>query len=166
MVITQARHPREVSVGRRGDLVVIKLDGCSYGLTWRDADDLAMDLKRRLSKIGDEGPKFLTVTLGTRTWIIPRAGAARFRRAVVAKARDCEEQEKAEQIALDQAILMRTNAPIGLSSDPKIQDEAAKEAAWNRDLRRFLAAPSSIRSKEEFGRPAFIVHPPKAKVSR
>jgi hypothetical protein len=76
-------------------------------------------------------------------------------RALQAKARDAEEIAKASDIAFDQAILIRAGVPFGFSSDQKIQDEAAKEAAWNTDLRRYM--PGGIKSEEQFGRPAVII---------
>jgi hypothetical protein len=53
-------------------------------------------------------------------------------------ARGIEELEKADQIAQDAAILHRGGSPIGLTNNPKIQEEAAKLALGDRDLRRFM----------------------------
>jgi len=69
-----------------------------------------------------------------------------------------EEQAKAERIALDTAILYRAGAPLGLSNDPAILDEAKKEAAWNSELRR--AMPGGVKSAEAFGVPAVRRGPP------
>lgn len=76
--------------------------------------------------------------------------------ALIQQARDAEEQAKAEQVAADAALLLRTGAPFGFTSDPKIRDEAGKQAAHDRTLRRAL--PGGIKSKEMFGRPAVIGH--------
>ena len=38
----------------------------------------------------------------------------------------------------DQALAMRSGFPIGFTSNPDMQREAGKEAAWNSDLRRYL----------------------------
>ena len=68
-----------------------------------------------------------------------------------------EEHAKAEQIAHDTAILYRSGAPFGLSNHPAIKEEAAKEAAWNTQLRR--AMPGGVKSQEAFGMPAVIRGP-------
>lgn len=74
--------------------------------------------------------------------------------ALRACARKCEEQEKAEQIAKDAGLLLRAGVPIGLTSDPRIQDAAASIAAWDRDLRRAL--PGGVKSEEHVGAPTII----------
>lgn len=78
-------------------------------------------------------------------------------RALIAKARAGEEQEKAEAIARDHAILLRAGVPLGLTNDPRIQDEAAKLAVSDRDLRRYM--PGGVRSKEMVGTPTVVVGP-------
>lgn len=52
--------------------------------------------------------------------------------------RKAEENEAAERIAMDAAILHRSGAPFGLSSLPAIREEARKLADGDRDLRRFM----------------------------
>ena len=78
--------------------------------------------------------------------------------AMKAQCRRREEIKNAPAIALDQALLLRKGIPLGLTSHPKIQAEAAKEAAWNRDLRRYL--PGGVKSHEQVGTPAVVRHPP------
>lgn len=63
-----------------------------------------------------------------------------------------EEWAKAERIASDQAILLRAGVPLGLTDHPIIQAEAAKRAAWDRDLRRYL--PGGVISQEHVGTPS------------
>lgn len=77
--------------------------------------------------------------------------------AIRAKAREAEEQAKAPQIAADSGLLLRAGVPLGLSSDPKIKDEARKIAAHDRSLRRAL--PGGIKSSVQLGRPAIVIHP-------
>lgn len=158
MIIVQARFVDRFSVGYRPQAgehyVLVALGDKTYGLQWRAADDLAMDMKRRLADGVDDGTGFAVSLAGT-TWVLPRPLACALRVALVAKARAAEEQEKAPSIAMDQAVLMRTCAPLGFSSDPKIQDRAALEAAHDRDLRRFVPV-KGIKSKEEFGRPTVL----------
>lgn len=52
--------------------------------------------------------------------------------------KQAEELANAESIARDAAILHRTGAPIGITSHPKIQAEAAKISDGDRELRRFV----------------------------
>lgn len=73
---------------------------------------------------------------------------------MIAKARDLETRERAEQIAYDQAILFRRGMGFGITSDPHLQDEAGKLAAWDSGLRRYL--PHGIQGKEQFGAPRLI----------
>ena len=75
--------------------------------------------------------------------------------ALRTQAKRAEEWEKASQIAADQAVLLRAGIPIGLTSHPVIQAEAAKIAAWDRDLRRYL--PGGVRSQSVVGAPS--IHP-------
>lgn len=88
---------------------------------------------------------------------LPWQAADELARAISGKSRRAEEHAKAEAIARDQAILMRAGARVGLSSDPKIQDEAGKLAAWDSDLRRYM--PGGVRTQEVLGEPAVITHP-------
>lgn len=80
-------------------------------------------------------------------------------KSLLAKAREAEELEKADDVARDHAILLRAGFPVGLTRHPKIQDEAVKIAAWNRDLRRYM--PGGIKSQEQLGTPSVIVKPPR-----
>lgn len=58
--------------------------------------------------------------------------------------RVAENEAAAASQVMDQAILFRAGAPIGLSGNPKVYDEAIKEAVSNRDLRR-----SNLKLSEE-----------------
>jgi hypothetical protein len=65
-------------------------------------------------------------------------------------ARQAEAHDQAEAIIFDHALLTRAGVPIGLSDG--MRGEVAKEAAWNRELRRAIP---SIESREIFGTPTF-----------
>ncbi len=75
-------------------------------------------------------------------------------------AKMAEAEDKHEGLIMDTAILHRAGSPVGLSDDPRIKAEARKEAQWNRDLRRYMPAPS-IASKEVFGVPVIKQTPPR-----
>lgn len=72
------------------------------------------------------------------------------------QAKKAEEFAQATRIINDQAILTRAGFPIGLSNNPHILKEAAKEAAWNSRLRRYI--PPGVRSGEIVGTPTIINH--------
>jgi hypothetical protein len=100
--------------------------------------------------IRQNGPTVLLIIDGRATEL-PWNAALDVSNALREKAKDAEEIAKAEGIVFDQALLVRTGAPIGFSSHPDIQKEAAKEAAWNSDLRRYI--PGGVRRQEQMGRP-------------
>lgn len=84
-------------------------------------------------------------------------GAKALAQALTVQANRAEEWAKAERVAMDAAILLRSGAPFGITDHPAIQAEAAKEAAWNRDLRRWM--PGGVKSEEAVGTPMFTSHP-------
>jgi len=106
-----------------------------------------------------EGSKVLLLSGGVLICEMHWQKADELAKSLQRKARLAEEEEKATQIVNDSAILMRAGAPFSLSNRPDILKEAVKEAAWNRDLRRFM--PFGVRSKEVFGVPTIIQHPPR-----
>jgi predicted ATPase len=83
--------------------------------------------------------------------VMPWEAADELARAITQKARQAEEVAKAEHIALDQALLLRAGATIGLSNNRWIRRLAGIEAAHNPMLRRFM--PGGVKSQEMFGTP-------------
>ena len=69
-----------------------------------------------------------------------------------------EEWGEAERVAQDAAILMRAGSPICLTSFRAIRDEAFNRAQWDPGLRRYMPPPSSVKSRESFGRPSITNH--------
>jgi len=84
-------------------------------------------------------------------------------KALYAQAKLAEEEANAQSIIYDQAILTRLGVPLGLSNNPVILQEAAKEAAWNTSLRRYIEPQRAggIASQAVFGTPAIKKHRPK-----
>jgi hypothetical protein len=78
--------------------------------------------------------------------------------ALRVKTLEAEEYAKANQVALDSAILLRAGARMVLSSNSKIVDEAKTLAAHDSRLR---ACMPHIKSQEAFGAPTLISLPPK-----
>ncbi len=101
-------------------------------------------------RIGQDGPNVI-ITIDGRAIEMPWNAALDVGRALIKKARAAEEIAKAEGIIFDQALLIRTGAPLGFSSHPGIQAEAAKEAAYNSRLRKYL--PGGVKATEQFGSP-------------
>jgi hypothetical protein len=156
------------SVGHDGKRVIIRFRrDCvwsGYGVSWQRADALAAELKNNIPKEDPPEPTTLVTVdfvVQNVVHVLPKKLAQAFYKALVAKARDAEEQDKAESIAMDAAILLRAGANFGLSSDPKIQEEAKKESAWNSDLRRYMTG--GIRSLAVFGRPTVTALPAEEK---
>ena len=102
--------------------------------------------------ISQDGAR-VSVTLNGR-WLgsLPWQAAQELARAIQTQAKRAEEWDKALAIARDQAILTRSGAPFGLTDHPRIPAEAAKLAAWDRDMRRYL--PGGVRSAEIVGAPS------------
>ena len=163
MLVLQTRFADTYRVGYRPHqgqhYVLVALGDKSYGIPWRAADELAMDLKRRLTDHAAAGCLEFSVTLSGTAWVLPRKLAESFRADLISKARDAEEQEKAPQIAYDAAILHRAGFPVGLSNDPTIKEEALKESQHNRELRRALPIVG-VRSGEVLGTPTIESKPP------
>lgn len=66
--------------------------------------------------------------------------------------RRAEEIEEAERLIKEGAICARAGLPFTLSNHPRILDEVRKEAATNRDLRRYM--PGGVKAKELVGVPS------------
>jgi hypothetical protein len=104
--------------------------------------------------IRQEGDKVLLLSGGVLIGELPWQSADELANALRAKARQAEEHAKAQSIIYDSAILMRSGAPFSFSVRPDILKEAAKQAAWNSNLRRYM--PGGVKSSEVFGAPTII----------
>src|SRR3990172_3553820 len=128
-----------VTIGIRQGRVILVNNILKIGIafSWRAADESenVQTVSVRL-----EGEKILLFDRikGHTLFLVSKAVAIEVSHALKAQARKLEEQERAEQITLDHAILQRQGMHMGLTSDPKIQERAAIEAAWNSDLRRYI----------------------------
>jgi len=112
--------------------------------------------KIRQVNIRIDGKNIILLEGGTLLLELPWDVALALAEAIKVQARRIEEGIKADEIIRDQALLMRAGIPIGLSKNPDIMKEAAKEAAWNTELRKAIP---SIKSAEKFGIPALIQYP-------
>ena len=99
-----------------------------------------------------EGERVLLIQDGRLMSDLPPQAALELARGLTVQARLAEEQAQAGRIVFDQALLMRTGAPFGLTNRPDILREAVKESWLNRTLRRYL--PGGIKSHAVVGTPA------------
>lgn len=113
--------------------------------------------------IRQEGTRVIVLHNGKALMDLTWDAAKQLSRAILIKALLAEEEAKAWDIIADQAILTRTGAPFGLTSNPAMLHEAGKEAAWNRDLRRYIRGKHAggIESQATVGTPAIIRMNPK-----
>jgi hypothetical protein len=123
--------------------------------------DICVPQKRAVT-VRQEGLRVVIIEAGQAILDLPYQAALELARAIHIKAKASEELAEADRIAFDQAIILRRGLRFGLTNRPDIQDKARTEAAWNRALRRAL--PGGIRSQEQVGTPAVIVHEPPAEV--
>lgn len=87
--------------------------------------------------VADEGAK-VVLSIDGRRIVMPPEVALKLSQHLYHRAKKAEEYRDANRIIMDQAILQRAGAPLGLSLNRKIQEEARKEAQWNSDLRRYM----------------------------
>ncbi len=98
---------------------------------------------------------------GTTVFMADWSVALAIGQAIVAKAREAEEEAKASLIVADQALIVRSGLGnlFGLTNRLDIMRESVKEATWSRVLRRAL--PGGIKSTAVVGTPTIIKHPPR-----
>lgn len=82
--------------------------------------------------------------------------ALEFAKVITIAARKSEELAKAEDIAYDGALLLRSGLRIGLTNNNKIQDEAKKIAANDSTLRKNIPLSTEVQSHEIVGTPKII----------
>ena len=113
--------------------------------------------------VRQEGDRVLLLHNGRLLFSLPWQAALELGRALHVQGKKAEEEANALRIVYDQAILTRVGFPIGLSNRPDILAEAAKEAAWNKDLRRYIRGDQAmgIANQTVFGTPTITVSPPK-----
>lgn len=123
---------------------------------WREQDFQIVNQK---VSIRQEGERVLVLRNGVALFNMPWEAALEMANALTAKARLAEELVKIQEVARDQAILMRAGSPIGIINTPGGMDLAKQIATGDRDLRRFM--PNHIKSEEKFGVPIVTVGEPK-----
>lgn len=121
---------------------------CEFG--WRAGDELCRAIRLVLDGKEDRvtvkgclfqrgAPGMVVFSVGGK--VVTDGRDADFLALTVATTAQCrlvEEEECAEQIAFDGALLLRGGAPIGLTDNPKIKDMVRAEASTNKTLRTAL----------------------------
>jgi len=89
---------------------------------------------------------------------LPWDAALQLAKAITIQAKRIEEDVKHSQIIADQALLMRSGAPFGITNNPDIIAEAKKEAVGNTFLRKnvsgkgiggpILGTPTVVRHRK------------------
>lgn len=103
-------------------------------------------------RIRQEGVNVVIISEDGRTLLdVPYTAALAIAKEMISLAKQCEAIAQRENIIRDQAILLKTGLPISLTSDKYMQQEAAKEALYDRDLRRYMGP--GIATQEQFGTP-------------
>jgi hypothetical protein len=102
-----------------------------------------------------EGDNVLLLLDGKLITGMPWWAAQKVWKAIRAKANEAEQHANPIRLITDQAYMYRTGAPFALTDDKDFQEEAFKEAQYNRDLRRYIPIPKADpdRGAESFGRP-------------
>lgn len=167
-------------ISRVGKHVVLKHNGLCAGLSWAAAVELFQIVKRLSAfsaayaqhkdhaqvrndfetvrpglTIHRTGLQFTFELQGQIWFACPWSAARQIAKAALVKAREIEEIEKAEQVITDEAILLRTGLPVGLSYNPAINREAWKAA-------EDVKFPGAVIPQAIFYPPTIVQHPPVA----
>ena len=103
------------------------------------------------------------INIGDHTFLeLQWQAALEFGQAIIAISRQVEEIEKAEQVAFDGALMLRSGAPFGLAFNPKIQEMTKVEMIHNPTLRSAMSG-MGIKQSAILGVPRLLMGPPKDK---
>jgi len=112
--------------------------------------------KIKQATVKRDGINVLIVMDGRRVLEVSWDAALMLARAMTIQAKRIEEQVKALSIIDDQALLMRSGAPFGLTNNPALLDEAKKVAVSDPMLRKFV--PGKGIGGPILGTPTIIRH--------
>ena len=77
-------------------------------------------------------------TTGKAILDLPYQAAILLGRGLIEYGKRAEQAAAADHVVFDQAFALRAGVPFGFSTDPKVKDEARKEASHNRELRKMI----------------------------
>ncbi len=118
--------------------------------------------RQREGQVRQEGTKVQIILEGQLLMQLSWESALALSKELSRVAKKAEEEASAEKIIMDQAILMRLGAPVGLVTRKDMAMEAAKEAAWNSKLRRYIRQ-SRVNDHGIVYAPSITQEPPKDK---
>lgn len=136
-------------------------------LYWKDADELGNALREIYygrESVVHASPNILVqlydggldvLYRGNLALKIPTAAVLEVFRVVKQVTRFAEALHEVHKTIYDQALLLKGGAPYGLTDNPKVIDEAVKEALWETDVKKYFSTPG-IPSKAVFGVPKLI----------
>lgn len=107
-------------------------------------------------RVKADGTKVVFVAPDGRAIVLPWEAAERLAQAMAHCAKVAEAEAKRDGIIAQQAVMLRTGAPFGLTNDAQVMAEAASMAQYDPALRRYL--PGGIKSSVAFGTPAVLNH--------
>lgn len=112
--------------------------------------------------IRQDGTRVMLLHQGRCLCSMPWQAALDLAHAIRMQARRAEELDRAPAIIHDQAIVTRLGLRFGLTAHPTLLREACKEAAWNRDLRRYIPSGKArgLDRQSVVGAPRLIQTPP------
>lgn len=94
--------------------------------------------RQREGEVRQDGTKVQLLLEGRLMMELSYESAQALAKALWGVSKKAEELAKVEQVIHDQAILMRSGLMLPLVSNKTMAVEAAKEAQWNSDLRRYI----------------------------
>lgn len=109
-------------------------------------------------RVGRDGKRIKVISNGRLLLDIPYEAALEIGRALIGKGKEAEELANPHKIIMDQALLIRSGFPLGLTNNRDVMKESIKEAVNNRDLRRYL--PGGVKSQAVVGTPSLIQKEP------
>lgn len=111
-------------------------------------------------QIRQEGSRVLVISGGRAVLDLPYQAALDLAKALHGKARQADEWAHAKAVIADQAIVTRLGLRFGLTSHPVLLKEAVHQAAWSRDLRRYIPSSKAlgIASQVVVGAPSLVSH--------
>lgn len=119
--------------------------------------------KTQHASVQQDGERVKLIIDGKLVADLPPEAAIALGRALITKGRLAEEIVYRERVIADQALLFRSGVGIPLAVNPALRAEAAKEAAWNSELRRALPNKTDAVNKVagQVYMPAVWQEPPK-----
>lgn len=112
--------------------------------------------KLQLRRDPSDATRTLIILNGQAVASVPWQQCDEIARSFKIAARSGEQIEKAEQIVVADAALIRTGAPFSLTNDARIRDAAYSEAQWG-DARKHMPL-LGVPSRRRCGTPTVIGH--------